>query len=835
MIAASGRLTVVALFFLFAATPLVAETLPRPKGLEPDIGFWRRIFTEVSTDQALVHDNRELGVVYEKIAMPAARSPAQQRRSADAIRGKYERILKNLATGRRDGLTSEESRVLELWPADVSNAELRAAAGRVRVQQGLSDRFHAGLVRSGQWRDHIRHSLKAAGVPEDLAALPHVESSFNPEARSYVGAAGLWQFTGETGRRFMQVDHVVDERRDPYESSEAAARLLKYNYSIIGSWPLAITAYNHGLAGMRKAVNRMGTSDIEVIVRRYDGPAFGFASRNFYVSFLAASDVEQDPEKYFGPVRRRTPREELVIELPDYMKVETLEEAFGVTRSTLQAYNPALLPPVWDGAKYVPRGFRLRLPGGVIDAQAAEVLAAIPVEQRFGEQRPDRTHRVGRGETLSGIAARYRTTVPKLMAANGLRDARRIRAGQTLRLPVPAGTSASRVMVAATMPEAEPESAPATALPTPASAEVVAEAVVAIVEQRPPATYVVRAGDSLTAIARRTGLSEKELMARNGITNRNLIRVGQKLEIRGDSPVPAATVAAVEPVAPAAVAQSVVEEQPAAVVATAPPTVTARAQPVADAKPGAVEQSAATAVATAWPAATAPAEPAAVAPVKPAAPAPRTPMRVASAAEPSWSQPTAPTILLAPFLAVQAPVSTEPAAPPAGLAAADTSQSTVSPADPSDYLVAEDGTVEVQATETLSHYAEWLEVSPQALRKVNNWSRRRQPVVGRRLKLVFNEVNRATFTERRIAHHRDLQEAFFARYRITDTTEHRLRSGESVWVLAQQKYKVPVWLLRQYNPDLKFDQVRPGTRVVFPRLQAVAAAAPATDSSLASA
>ena len=127
----------------------------------------------------------------------------------------------------------------------------------MRFQQGLADRFHAGLVRSGQWRDHIQKSLRAAGVPEELAALPHVESSFDPNARSFVGAAGLWQFTGDTGRRFMQIDQAVDERRDPYESSDAAARLLKYNYSMLNTWPLAITAYNHGTAGMRRAVDQM--------------------------------------------------------------------------------------------------------------------------------------------------------------------------------------------------------------------------------------------------------------------------------------------------------------------------------------------------------------------------------------------------------------------------------------------------------------------------------------------------------------------------------------------------------------------------------------------------
>jgi membrane-bound lytic murein transglycosylase D len=715
--AASLRLAVAALF-LFMTPPLAADALPRPAGLEPEIAFWRRIFTEVSTDQALVHDNRFLGVVYEKIDLPGEASPAKQERFSSAARGKYERILRALASGKRDGLTGEESRVLKLWPADVRSSELRAAAERVRFQQGLADRFHAGLVRSGQWREHILKNLRAAGVPEDLVALPHVESSFNPEAYSYVGASGLWQFTRDTGRRFMQVDHVVDERRDPYESSRAAARLLQYNYSVIGSWPLAITGYNHGLGGMRKAVQRMGTDDIEVIVRRYDGPAFGFASRNFYVSFLAARDVDRDPEKYFGPVRRKAPREELIVELPDYMKAETIERAFGVSRTTLQAYNPALLPPVWEGAKYVPRGFRLRLPGGVIDTPAEQVLDAIPQSQRFAAQRPDQMHRVGRGETLSGIAARYGTTVAKLMAANGLRDARRVRAGQTLRLPVKAEADRAPVVVASA-PKPKPQLEP-------------------------------RAEPAATAAAK---------------------------------PAP-------PPVQPsvAAVAEAVV----ATALPVAPPAEKPRLAKKPEPKPAA--------------------KPAQLAVVLP-----RTP----------------PTVVLAPFLALQAPPAAEAQDPPAGLAVAATAPASALVTDPNDYLVAEDGSVEVQATETLSHYAEWLQASPEALREANGWKKSRQIVLGQRVRLVFDKVGRESFIERRIAHHRGLQEDFFARYRITDTTEHKLRAGESLWSLAQQKYKVPVWLLRQYNPDLKLDQVRPGTRVIFPRLQAVAAAPDATESAVA--
>lgn len=672
---------------LGAGPTLAGEALSRPPGLEPEIAFWRQIFSEVTTRQGLIHDNRHLRIVYEKVELSADANPARIRQVADAARGKYERILRSLAEGKRSGLTSEQARVLALWGHGVSNRELREAAERVRFQQGLSDRFYAGLLRSGQWHDYIIRQLREAGVPEELVALPHVESSFDPSARSFVGAAGLWQFTGATGRRFMRIDQAVDERRDPFASSEAAARYLRYNYDILGSWPLAITAYNHGAGGMRRAAQTMGTKDIEVIIRRYSGPAFGFASRNFYVSFLAALDIEKDPGKYFGEVQRQQPREQLVIEMPDYMRIDAIESAFGIPRSTLQAYNPALLPPVWEGAKYVPRGFRLRLPADyVVEAAPGEVLASIPRSQRFAAQVPDRTHVVKSGDTLSHIARRYGTSVAKLAQTNGLTPTSRIRIGQTLKLPGVAAEGPAPVRVAQA-PAARP-------------------AVTATGQE----TYLVRPGDSLALIAQRTGVSQRDIMAFNGIGNPNLIRSGQRLRL--------------------------------------------------------------------------------TAPVAAAGPAP---------------EPDAEPLLATASL---------PGGEPAGTAALA--------ADPSDYRVGSDDTVEVQAGETISHYAEWLQVSADTLRKANGWSPRRSLVLGQRVRLVFSKVSRDDFVARRMGYHGAVQQEFFSRFRVADTTEHRLRPGESVWVLASQKYKVPVWLLRQYNPNLNFDQVRPGTRVVFPRVERLA-------------
>src|SRR4029453_14806897 len=161
-------------------------------------------------------------------------------------------------------------------------SDYRDAKDELRFQLGQRDKFRDGLVRSGAYEEQMRAVFRENGLPDGLALLPHVESSFNVRAYSKYGAAGVWQFMRGTGRRFMKVDYVIDERLDPITSTRAAARLLRENYGILGSWPLALTAYNHGAAGMNGAVEKVGTSRIEVIIARYDSPSFGFASRNFY-------------------------------------------------------------------------------------------------------------------------------------------------------------------------------------------------------------------------------------------------------------------------------------------------------------------------------------------------------------------------------------------------------------------------------------------------------------------------------------------------------------------------------------------------------------------------
>lgn len=697
------------LLLLWVAVPgLASDVFVRPAQLEPDIAFWRRIYTEVSTDGGLIHDPVNLAVVYEVMQFPPDIAPRLRGKKIEDTKKKYSRILDRLAQDAAD-LSKEEQRVRDLWPKGTRRARFEQAAEEVRFQLGQSDRFLEGLIRSGAYMDHIAATFEKQGLPRELAALPHVESSFNTFAYSKVGAAGMWQFMRATGRRFLRIDNVVDERMDPYRSTEAAARFLEQNYIVLDSWPLALTAYNHGTAGMRRAREQMGTSDITTIVRKYTSRTFGFASRNFYVAFLAALEVDANPDKFFGPVRRNPVDDSHVVVLANFVPASQLTAALGVERDVLHKLNPSLLPSVWNGSRHVPRGFELRIPSVI---EPAVALARIAKGERYDAQVADTRHRVRKGESLSAIASHYAVGMTRLAELNGIRRPYRIRAGQELTLPIKVAPAAVLAQVdkgkAIAAPPAKPTPPPPTGVAGTDSG------------------YAVKRGETLSEIASRHGMTEEQLMELNSIRNRNFLYEGQVLVLQ-----------AAARVAPPMEAEVAVEV-PAA--ATAPESVA-----------------------------------------------------VAEAAEPESEQEAdelGPTLL------------------PGAQAAAS--------ADPSDYSVHDDDTIRVQAAETIGHYAQWSGLGATQVRRLNRLSKATPVVIGRKLKLEFSKTSRDQFEAQRVAYHKQLQEAFFAEFRISGDATHVIQSGESIWVLAQQRYNIPIWLLRQYNPDVDLGALRPGTKLIIP-------------------
>ena len=408
--------------------------MPRPAALEADVQFWIRVYTQIDTNAGFLHDQYNLGTVYDTLHFAPDASQSAREHEVDEHRERISAALRRIAAAGDAPLSEEDQRIRDMW-GTASPARLRGAVDDIRFQLGQADRFRAGLVRAGAWETHIAEALANRGLPAELAVLPHVESSFNPAAYSKVGAAGLWQFMRSTGRRYMRIDRSVDDRLDPFRSTEAAAQLLSYNYRVLGTWPLAITAYNHGTAGMLRAKETLGTDDIVTIVRHYNSRTFGFASRNFYVSFLAALDIDHNPEKHFGAVPRQSEAKFQVVSVPGYVSMANLERVLGVRTDELRDLNPALLRPVWDGQLRVPRDYHLRLPAA--DEQwTTELLAhqLNPRELYAGQPQPKR-YKVQAGDTLAGLADRYGVPIDTLARLNRLRTSASLRVGRTLNLP----------------------------------------------------------------------------------------------------------------------------------------------------------------------------------------------------------------------------------------------------------------------------------------------------------------------------------------------------------------------------------------------------------------
>lgn len=276
---------------------------PRPAELEHQVAFWRRVYSEWKRLQVVVHDDRYLDLVYEVVDLPGNSVESytpEQKAMVEERRLYWRDRLQGLAIDVEAGLarSPKDSELASRIAQVAGDSGLRTAYERVRVQRGLRERFKRGLEISGRYERVFRHIFRRAGLPEDLAYLPHVESSFQAAARSSAGAVGIWQFTRSAARIFMDLDLIGDQRMDPIASARGAARYLGSAHEKLGNWPLALTSYNHGIGGMQRAKQAYG-EDFVQIVRRYDHPKFGFASRNFYTEFLAAREIASQPERFF--------------------------------------------------------------------------------------------------------------------------------------------------------------------------------------------------------------------------------------------------------------------------------------------------------------------------------------------------------------------------------------------------------------------------------------------------------------------------------------------------------------------------------------------------------
>jgi len=683
---ALGRL-ILAVQAIFIGTFVVAQQMdadlfPRPAELEPAINFWVRVYTEIDTDSGFLHDSEDLSIIY-----------AQLNRDNQSIESRRQEIKDNLAVlalGKRNDLTLDQEEILKLWPDDVSNQRLKDAIDNVRFQLGQSNAFLGGLERSGAYRDYIAKILRDKNLPQELALLPHVESSFNPDAYSSANAAGMWQFTRPTGQRFMRIDEIIDERLDPYISANAAMDLLEYNHQVLGSWPLALTAYNQGVGGMSRAVRETGTTAIEEIIANYKGNRFRFVGRNFYAQFLAVNEVERDVDLYFKDVQFATAPKYTEVRLDAFISAQTLAESIGTTLEQLQTDNPSLRNIVWQGVKRIPRGFKLKVRTEML-AKEGNLLAGINNGDKYSDQLPDILYEVKRGDSLQSIAERFNTTTVFITDLNQIQDRDNIQIGQRLFLPMNSTTEVN-------LSNQEEQ--------------------IRIAEVVPP----ISQPNELADFPRESTTPPIQDQSDLGISLVNST-----------------------PNTPAS----------SAVIAN-------RGQTLTD------------------------------------------PIFESLSNNESSSLPTSPLL---------SDQFSSPAIPYSNFGG-------ILDADPSDYSVALNSTIEVHASETLGHLADWLDVSARDIRELNNMNFRDQIIIGRTVQLDFSRVTKENFELARRNFHSDLQRDFFSAYRIRGAEEYEIRRFDNINRLALNRYSAPLWLVRQYNPGIDFDSIYVGQRVTFPLLEA---------------
>jgi membrane-bound lytic murein transglycosylase D len=332
-----GRLLYTSLAVLFSLAIDISNTraaespFPLLPGLEPAVAFWKEIFTRYGPAEVVFFDPQDPATIYSVIRVP------------DGDEG-------------RSAMEKERARI-------IAEYELNEADSRVRSQRGAKEQFMAGLKISGRYMPEMKKIFREEGVPVELAYLPLVESSFNVRARSSVGALGMWQFMAATGKKFLRIDEAIDERRDPLLSTRAAARLLKQNHRLLGNWPLAITAYNHGTEGMFRAVDEVGSENLVEMIRRYQSPSFGFASKNFYAEFLAAVEIASNSEAYFPLLKMHPPRtlHEVAIKLP--LPLQSLLQPAAISETDFFDWNPAFNPTV----TMLPLGYPVKVPADQVD------------------------------------------------------------------------------------------------------------------------------------------------------------------------------------------------------------------------------------------------------------------------------------------------------------------------------------------------------------------------------------------------------------------------------------------------------------------------------------
>ncbi len=735
--------------------------LPHREALKTDVHFWKKIFTEVSLDQYLIHDVDDLSLIYKTVTIDTSLGKKQREKQLETAKEEVEDLLLKFHKKQFKvaELTHWEHQVYHLFNKDHTPDKFLKASKRVRAQQGIRENFMAGVKRSFAYLPHIRRTFAEEGLPVELGCLPHVESSFNPVARSHVGASGMWQFMRRTGRQYMKVNRVKDERFDPIKSTWAAARLLKLNYKILQDWALAITAYNHGLGSMRKAKKRYG--DYLTIREKYLRRSFGFASKNFYPEVLAVVEICDSLDHYFPDIEKDPLLVYQEIILPRSVNIQQFAKNFDIPVSDLKRLNPGFRKSVWQGKRKIPKKYSLRLP---INAQSEMILAKLGASQ----------------EELGDIRLAQRVSTSQKLRLTKFREiyARRKMSRKSILMLQP---GVETDLPRSSVPEMDTYLL-ALNKPIETGSSYVAEGVLADLSARRPS---VDAGKTFVQIAdfaeNAVGANARPEVLLSGPTvasaQINFSHHSVENEVSLQNELQAFHLRRWQPGASIATAsqprQMITKTMP--LFATLKPGVetTRRQIRSVDLEVGQVALAAINRRSD---------EP------SPKTGYPGANYGQAQIAEPQWEVVMdARTLTYREILALL-----------------------------TNRLNPNRQEIIVFPRETLGHYAEWLGIDIRRLRRINGLAHSQNLKSGQLLKMDFSLITPAQFLEKRLSYHVELINKLLKGNSRIELVDHIINSGENIWNLAHKKYKFPVNLLLYFNDLNKLEQLYPGDVIKLP-------------------
>ena len=356
--------------------------------------------------------------------------------------------------------------------------------------------FIDAYVRSGRYRPAIVSALRDAGLPEELSWLPLIESGFKIRALSRARALGLWQFIASTGYKFgLTRDQWVDERMDPEKSTQAAIGYLKELHQIFGDWETVLAAYNCGEGRVLRCIRTQKINYLDNFWDLY--PRLPVETAFYVPKFMAVLHILSDPEAHgfdLPPVQEEIETEQVTFDKQVHLKA--VSKHLQVPYELLRDLNPALRHSCTPSRPYalkVPKG-----KGAVLLSELDDIPVYRPPVPAYV------VHRVRKGECLSLIARRYRTSVRAIMALNGLNSSSYIKVGWRLKIPTRRTYASLRK----------------TSFPAPSRPQVKGRAI----------EYVVRKGDSLWKIANRFATTTEAIQSLNNL-NTTRLHIGQVLLI----------------------------------------------------------------------------------------------------------------------------------------------------------------------------------------------------------------------------------------------------------------------------------------------------------------